>query len=461
MHDLEDPELLKQADAFSRQMLNIERLVTSLLKHSASSKQSIGYLGMGYFLEAALDYRRTLERFGSDLESANLQSAGLQSARRYLAEYLSSEACATLWREAEDVKLALSQVRWCMLIKNGTIKVQRYEGESDYTREIVASFERFQQGAVNSYLKKIPDETCAEHVEEGVLGLVAKLFPETFSMLDTFVRKHRSFLDETIVGFSKDLQFYISYLEYIAPLKGAGLPFCYPEVTAETKNIHSTDGFDIALAAKMTPQGVAIVRNDFYLAEGERVIIVSGPNQGGKTTFARAFGQMHFLACLGCPVPGKEARLFLFDNMFTHFEREECVESPNGKLQSELIRMHDILERATGDSILIINEFLASTSLKDGVFIGKSLMDIILRMGVICVWVTFLDELASGNDAVVSMVSTVVPEDPALRTFKIVRKPADGLAYAMAIAEKYGLTYKSIRGRMSHEGPPHVPRQGL
>ncbi|MGE5580050.1 MAG: MutS-related protein [Bacillota bacterium] len=449
MRDLEDRELLKQADAFSRQMLDIERLVTSLLKPSDWSKQGIGYLRMGYFLEAVLNYRWTLERFGSDLKSANLQSAGLQSAREYVADYLSSEALAAVWREAEDVKLAMSHVKWCMLIKNGTIKVLKYEGETDYTRDIVASFERFRQGAVNSYLKKIPEETCAEHVEEGVLGLVANIFPDAFSMLDRFVQKHRSFLDETIVGFSKDLQFYISYLEYIAPLKAAGLPFCYPEVTPEAKNIHSIDGFDIALAAKMIPQGDPIVLNDFHLEEGERVIVVSGPNQGGKTTFARAFGQMHFLASLGCPIPGREACLFLFDNMFTHFEREERVESLNGKLKSELIRIHDILERATASSIVIINEILASTSLNDGVAIGKSLMDIILRKSLICVWVTFLDELASGNAAVVSMVSTVVPENPTLRTFRIVRKPADGLAYAMAIAEKYGLTYRSIRGRIA------------
>jgi DNA mismatch repair ATPase MutS len=317
------------------------------------------------------------------------------------------------------------------------------------SEEVEQTFAKFKQGAVKDYRVRFREHAECNHVEAQILDLVAKLHPETFFKLDAYCAHHDRYLDETISRFDREVQFYLAYLEYTATLKSQGLAFSYPRASARSKDVHADQTFDLALATKLVQDGAPVVCNDFYLTDPERILVVSGPNNGGKTTFARMFGQLHYLASLGLPVPGREARLFLPDRIFTHFEREEDIQTLRGKFEDELFRIHQILQHATGASVLIMNESFGSTTLRDALLVGTQVIERIIDLDALCVFVTFVDELASLSDSTVSMMSTVAAEDPAVRTFKVVRKPADGLAYAAAIAEKYGLTYESLRRRVA------------
>jgi DNA mismatch repair protein MutS len=442
MRDLENANLIDHIQAFAQNMIILRRYL-GLIKQLEFKLHR-----QGWFLEAVHIYCEAVTGLALNLSHALLESRGLLAFREFISGYVNSDGFTKLLIDEKKLRAALSTVRYCVIIKNLNVKVRKYEGEIDYSQEVLGTFEKFKQGAVKDYRQKLNPRSGMNHVEAQILYYVSKLYPDVFASLDEFCTQHSGFLDETIQNFDREIQFYIAYLEYIQNIKRIGLKFCYPQVSIIDKETFNNAGFDLALSNKLISENAEVVTNDFYLEGKERIIVVSGPNQGGKTTFARTFGQLHYLASLGCPVPGEKARLFLPDRIFTHFEKEENIKNLRGKLQDDLIRIADILEQATPDSLIIMNEIFTSTSLKDAVFLGKKIAEKIVRLDSLCVCVTFLDELASFSEKTVSMVSTVVPENPALRTFKIVRRPADGLAYAISIVEKYRLTYKSLKERI-------------
>ena len=407
------------------------------------------YQQEGWLLDAAAIYCDAVGSLAKHLASMQISSRALAAFRDYLARYAASAGFTTLARETRDQKDALGRIRYGTRIKGDRVEVTRYADEADYSAVVLRTFERFKQGAVKDYLIRYRTRPGMNHVAAQILERVARLFPEEFAALDEYCSRHAAFLDEGIRRAYRELQFYLAYLDYIRPLRDAGLSFCYPDVSASSKDVRADGTFDLALARKLVTQGTTVVTNDFRLEGRERIAVVTGPNQGGKTTFARTFGQLHHLAGVGCPVPGSAARLFLFDRLFTHFEREEDLSARTGKLEDDLIRIGGILRAATPASIVILNETFASTTTRDAQFLGTKLLTKVMRLDALCVYVTFVDDLASLGEQVVSMMSTIVPENPAERTYKVVRKPADGLAYALAIAEKHGLTYERLLERIA------------
>lgn len=442
MQDLEHPDVLGHVEVFAKDMRRVHDILTM------AQKMDFVYHRQGWFLEAALLYTDAVTRLARGLTETRLSSQGLQAFREYLVHYIHSPAFRTLSSESREVKRALADVRYTLVLESGRFRVRRYAGEVDYSVEVENAFAKFKQQDAEEFRWLFPERSGTSHIHAKILEFVAALYPGPFAALDRFCDRHPSFVDPTVRAFEREVQFYVAYLDFIAPLKQAGLPFCYPEVSTTFKDEWVEEGFDLALAHALHRRGATPVRNDFSLRGPERILVVTGPNQGGKTTFARMVGQLHYLASLGCPVPGRRARLFLPDRIFTHFQRQEEVIHLRSRLEDDLLRIRDALVRATSDSLFILNELFSSTTLQDALFLSREIMARLWELDVLGVWVTFLDELASLGERNVSMVAQVDPQDPSVRTFKVVRRPADGLAYALSLARKYRLTSDQIKERL-------------
>ncbi|MDP4240496.1 MAG: DNA mismatch repair protein MutS [Bacteroidota bacterium] len=400
------------------------------------------------FLDSVKIYCEAVKTLGKELSEVNLKSQGLLAFREYLKNYIQSRNFTKLCAETNKIISDLSTIRYCLIINDLQVEVRKYDSENDFSAEIEEAFAKFKQGAVSDYMVEYSHHLTMNHVETKILDRVVLLYPDIFLDLDTFYEENQNYTDKKIVIFDREIQFYIAYLEYLVIFKQKGLKFCYPEFSKPEIGVYDFEVFDLALSYKLIKEKSSVVLNDFYLENKERILVVSGPNQGGKTTFARTFGQLFYLANLGFPVPGRKAKLILFDKLFTHFEKEENIQNLHSKLEDELVRIHDIFDGATPNSIIIMNEILTSTTLQDAVFLSKKIMEKIIQLDLLCVWVTFIDELASFSEKTVSVVSSVVPENTALRTYKMVRGPANGLAYTLSMVEKYQLTYEVLKQRI-------------
>ena len=443
MRDLEDGPTIRVIQNFSKAMRTMRNHLVQAEKLSYYE-----YAQQRCFLNAVDVYCAAIESLSTNLSALFLVSRALNALRDYLAEYVASPGFTQLASKTKHLTADLAAICYFVLLREGSVTVRHIETETDYSAVIEAIFEKFGSGAAYSYGLEKQKWEGMNHIEAQIQQRVGLLFPELFSMLGRFCEAHKDYADATLMRFDREVQFYVSYLTYIDKLRRHGLTFSQPTLSHTSKEVRASQAFDIALAGKLLGTKTNVVTNDFFLQGPERIFVVSGANQGGKTTFARTFGQMHYLAALGCPVPGKDVHLFLYDRMFTHFETEEDIRSLRGKLQDDLVRIHRVLEEATPNSVIVMNEIFASTTLLDAVYLGKKILERISALDLVAVFVTFLDELASFNEKTVSVVSTVNPANPALRTYKLERKPADGLAYAMAIAQKYRVTYDSLLERI-------------
>ncbi len=440
--DLEDPGILEIVEAFSAEMEDVYRHLR------VSSGLTFPFGRKGWFIAAASVYCDAVTSMEASLRDVSPGSEGLTSFVDWLGEYARSPGFEGFSRAIGDVRSSLSAIEYRMDIRGREVHISKPGDEADHGDEIRSAFAPLRGGALRSYFAPRSSDSGLSYLEQWMISRLGRLYPEEFRAMDEFCDIHDPFVDPSIERFFEEIQFYLAYLEYIADVRRRGLPFCLPRMDGATRGVGVRDIYDLALAKKLAASGETVITNDFDLSSDERIIVITGANQGGKTTFARAFGQAHFLASLGCPIPGSFARLSTFDTILTHFEREERMRDLRGKMEDDLIRMKEVLDRASSDSLLIMNEMFNSATVFDESTLSRLVMEDVIRIGCLGVCVTFVEELADIDDGIVSLVAQVCPDDPSIRTYRLTRQPPDGLAYAVSIAEKYGLTRQRLEERI-------------
>ena len=442
--DLESPILREALAEFAARM----QLVDEHLAHASAIAHPLER--HRWQLEAADRYRTAVAAVAGALERASPASRGLAAVTTGLRGYVASDAFTALVADTTRMLGDLARVTYRMRIGENRVSVGRHNGEADYGAEVLATFARFRPAATPAPLEVDVFSTIDMNpVEIGILERVARLHRPVFQALEAWVERHRAFRDPGVAAFAEDLGFYLGWLERIAPLRDAGLPFCYPDVAGPEAGLSARGLFDLALALQRTPPGEGIVTNDLELSGTERLLVITGPNQGGKTSFARAIGQLHHLASIGVPVAGSAARVGLGSAVHTLFARAEDPADLKGRLEAELARAAAIVEALVPRGVVIMNESFSSTTSEDALVLSRALLTEMLERGATCVVVTFLGELAADDPSTASMTAVADPLDPTRPTFRLERRPPDLDAHARAVADVHGLGYDAVRERIA------------
>ncbi len=190
----------------------------------------------------------------------------------------------------------------------------------------------------------------------------------------------------------KELSFYVGGLRFTRQMRELGMPWCLPELTAEDSFSRRWEElYDVSLAYR---NRAAVVGNTLA-AEGKRLYIVTGANQGGKTTFLRSFGQAQLMAQCGLPVGAKAYTAPFRGAVFTHFRQEEDRFLKSGKLDKELERMDRITDFVRPGDVVLFNESFASTNEREGSEIGLEITEALIECGVEVVSVSHLHRFAA------------------------------------------------------------------
>ncbi|RPF28030.1 MutS-related protein [Georgenia muralis] len=189
-----------------------------------------------------------------------------------------------------------------------------------------------------------------------------------------------------------ELGFYIGCLNLHDQLGAEATAWCFPEPVQGSVALSCRDLRDAALVLTTEEP---VVGNDVD-ADGRSLVMITGANQGGKSTFLRAVGLAQLMMQSGMFVTAQQYRANVCEAIATHFSREEDPTMTSGRLDEELRRMSDIADHIRPGSLLLCNESFASTNEREGSQISRDILRALQEEGIKVFFVTHLFDLAHG-----------------------------------------------------------------
>lgn len=417
-------------------------------------------------LREAGAYISAFEELAEVLSGAEPASDGMREFLRILMELLEDGGYRRMREETQRLLSEIRGIRFVVTYEKDRIRVEPVEdsapgrlrtaeGAAEERRPAgeAASHEAtceewlslFDGGELAGMSNPFVTDSVLSEIESACLDLLKEKKPDFFRTLERAAEYETSYARPVLSRFEREIPFYLAFRGFQLEMEREGFAFATPAADGEAP-MEAKGLYDIALALASYPEGRPVISNDFYYGEGERFFVLTGPNQGGKTTFARSLGQLVFFAAMGLDVPAKSANVPFFAKIRSHFSVEESAESGRGKLMEELVRLAPMMREEERGSFVIINELFTTAANYDAQIMGKRVLSHFLALDCRGIYVTHLAELAEENAGIVSLRAML--DAQGVPNFEIRRGSPEDTVCAAGTVGKYRLTYGQLKERL-------------
>ena len=355
-----------------------------------------------FFEEYSSEFMLCLEKVVRDLRSSTLDGIIDVSASLGPGLFMSSMTLTDIW---ESNKIRLN------FLKNAADKLGKFCKQLFTVEELVF------EGENQNLWQDISD------IKNAVLGGVMRPF--------------QSFLEEQEVFFQKlhsQAAFLMGAANLYRRIKRMNVDICFPEIV-DRKDIR----FDGLVELSLAINSLRCPVDNSLCADDKHLVVVTGANQGGKSTYLRSIGIAQVMLQCGMYVPAKSFASGLYGKVFTHFTRREDSAMNSGRLDEELGRMERIVDNLSKDSILFLNESFATTTEKEGSIIAEDITKALYERGIRVMMVTHLMAFAQSCYAErpehAIFLSAERKEDGS-RTFRMVEQEPELTSYGLDLYEE-------------------------
>ena len=435
--DIKKPEVYEALMRYIRNLSEVEELREERAKVSGPMQRAV------WQIREMEKYCSTYEELKRDLSGTELSSEGMLEFMGILKDILESGGFLKMQEQTRRLIAEIRKMRFVITYDRDRMSVAlgEVEGEGAYA-EMLKKEGGSEKGPLKNPFRADPAVTA---LENACLEILQKKKPEFFKELENTAESAADYERKVLKRFEGEITFYLSYRGLQLDMEKEGYHFAAPG-TDDDKCMEAEGLYDMALALTAMNDGRKVIPNNFYYEKTDRFFVLTGPNQGGKTTFARSLGQLVYFTRVGLDVPAVSANVPFFSDIQTHFSVEESIETGRGKLKEELVRLVPMMGDRKKGSFVIINELFTTAASYDAIIMGKKVLGHFIGLECMGIYVTHLKELANEHEGIVSMRAML--NDKGIQTFEIRRGAAEDTPCAENQVNKYRLTYEQLKERL-------------